>query len=177
MLAHQKKKNERKVEELRKQRTIFNVSKDSIIENVCSIAQERSGGRISVFQSRLPNIGKGALKIREDPSVRGTKKVCTGLFEPLRLEYPLTQAIDNHDKKVEHSNKRKEIGNWTSKSVSIVHSNTCHQEMKLLEPATPYYKLLAIELSKINAACDMFLFTGSYQDVATLCEWVRGIYV
>lgn len=34
-----------------------------------------TGGRISVFQCTLPNIGPGALKAREDPNQRAAKDV------------------------------------------------------------------------------------------------------
>jgi protein transport protein SEC24 len=42
------------------------------------------------------------------------------------------------------------------------------QESTLLQAASPFYKTFAIECSRAQVSVDMFLFSASYQDVATL---------
>ena len=43
-----------------------------------------------------------------------------------------------------------------------------NQESTLLQAASPFYKTFAIECSRAQVSVDMFLFSSSYQDVATL---------
>jgi len=43
-----------------------------------------------------------------------------------------------------------------------------NQESGLLQAASPFYKTFAIECSRTQVSVDMFLFSSSYQDVATL---------
>ena len=42
------------------------------------------------------------------------------------------------------------------------------QESTLLQPASSFYKTFAIDCSRAQVSVDMFLFSASYQDVATL---------
>ncbi|KAL4071423.1 Sec23/Sec24 trunk domain-containing protein [Scleroderma yunnanense] len=42
------------------------------------------------------------------------------------------------------------------------------KESGLLQPASPFYKTFAIECSRAQVSVDMFLFSSSYQDVASL---------
>ncbi|XP_063220045.1 protein transport protein Sec24A [Bacillus rossius redtenbacheri] len=73
-----------------------------------------TGGRITVFQSCLPNVGPGALSVREDPSLRAGK------------------------------------------------------EAHHLNPATDFYKRLALDCSGQQIAVDLFLVNSQYADLATL---------
>ena len=73
------------------------------------------GGKILCLQASLPNLGAGALKMREDPKLLGTSK-----------------------------------------------------ESTLLQPASAFYKTLAVDCSKSQVCVDMFLFGSQYSDVATL---------
>ncbi|KAG6462544.1 hypothetical protein O3G_MSEX013325 [Manduca sexta] len=72
------------------------------------------GGRITVFQTCLPNIGPGALQPREDPNARSSKDVAH------------------------------------------------------LNPATDFYKRLALDCSGAQVAVDLFLLNSQYSDLATL---------
>ena len=50
-----------------------------------------TGGRITVFQANLPNVGPGALKSREDPNQRASKDVpnlnpATDFYKKFALE-------------------------------------------------------------------------------------------
>ncbi|PCH35320.1 hypothetical protein WOLCODRAFT_156015 [Wolfiporia cocos MD-104 SS10] len=47
-------------------------------------------------------------------------------------------------------------------------SKACSPESGLLQAASPFYKTFAIECSRAQVSVDMFLFSASYQDVATL---------
>lgn len=76
-----------------------------------------TGGRISVFQASLPNVGPGALASREDPNLRASKDVPN------------------------------------------------------LNPATDFYKKLALDCSGQQVAVDLFLLGGQYMDIASLCKW------
>jgi len=49
-----------------------------------------------------------------------------------------------------------------------------NQESTLLQAASPFYKTFAIECSRTQVSVDMFLFSSSYQDVATLGKALRG---
>lgn len=73
-----------------------------------------TGGRITVFQAALPNIGPGALTPREDPSQRASA------------------------------------------------------EVQHLNPATDFYKRLALECSGQQIAVDLFVVNPQYVDLATL---------
>lgn len=73
-----------------------------------------TGGRITVFQTCLPNIGPGALQPREDPNARSSKDVAH------------------------------------------------------LNPATDFYKRLALDCSGAQIAVDLFLLNAQYADLATL---------
>ncbi|XP_045520158.1 protein transport protein Sec24A isoform X1 [Pieris brassicae] len=73
-----------------------------------------TGGRITVFQTCLPNIGPGALQSREDPNARSSKEVAH------------------------------------------------------LNPATDFYKRLALDCSGAQIAVDLFLLSSQYCDLATL---------
>lgn len=73
-----------------------------------------TGGRITVFQTCLPNIGPGALQSREDPNARSAKEVAH------------------------------------------------------LNPATDFYKRLALDCSGAQVAVDLFLLNSQYSDLATL---------
>ncbi|KAM3961962.1 LOW QUALITY PROTEIN: protein transport protein Sec24AB [Aphomia sociella] len=73
-----------------------------------------TGGRITVFQTCLPNIGPGALQSREDPNARSAKDVAH------------------------------------------------------LNPATDFYKRLALDCSGAQVAVDLFLLNSQYCDLATL---------
>lgn len=73
-----------------------------------------TGGRITVFQTCLPNVGPGALQAREDPNARSSKEV-------------------SH-----------------------------------LNPATDFYKRLALDCSGAQVAVDLFLLNSQYADLATL---------
>ncbi|XP_041976127.1 protein transport protein Sec24A [Aricia agestis] len=73
-----------------------------------------TGGRITVFQTCLPNIGPGALQSREDPNARSGKEVAH------------------------------------------------------LNPATDFYKRLALDSSGAQVAIDLFLLSAHYCDLATL---------
>ncbi|CAH0407584.1 unnamed protein product [Chilo suppressalis] len=73
-----------------------------------------TGGRITVFQTCLPNIGPGALQPREDPNARSSKDVAH------------------------------------------------------LNPATDFYKRLALDCSGAQVAVDLFLLNSQYSDLATL---------
>lgn len=73
-----------------------------------------TGGRVTVFQASLPNIGPGALTAREDPSQRAAAEVAH------------------------------------------------------LNPATDFYKRLALECSGQQIAVDLFLINSQYIDVATI---------
>ncbi|CAK1553420.1 unnamed protein product [Leptosia nina] len=73
-----------------------------------------TGGRITVFQTCLPNIGPGALQSREDPNARSSKDVAH------------------------------------------------------LNPATDFYKRLALDCSGAQIAVDLFLLSSQYCDLATL---------
>ena len=55
-------------------------------------------------------------------------------------------------------------------------SHKCNQESTLLQAASPFYKTFAIECSRAQVSVDMFLFSSSYQDVATLGEALRGFH-
>lgn len=44
------------------------------------------------------------------------------------------------------------------------------QESGLLQAADVFYKTFAIECSRSQVSVDMFLFSNTYQDVATLSE-------
>ena len=48
--------------------------------------------------------------------------------------------------------------------------NMYSQESGLLQAASPFYKTFAIDCSRAQVSVDMFLFSASYQDVATLGE-------
>lgn len=73
-----------------------------------------TGGRVTVFQTCLPNIGPGALQSREDPNARSSKEVAH------------------------------------------------------LNPATDFYKRLALDCSGVQIAVDLFLLNSQYSDLATL---------
>ncbi|XP_045446278.1 protein transport protein Sec24A [Melitaea cinxia] len=73
-----------------------------------------TGGRITVFQTCLPNIGPGGLQSREDPNARSSKEVAH------------------------------------------------------LNPATDFYKRLALDCSGAQVAVDLFLLSSQYCDLATL---------
>ncbi|CAK1603896.1 unnamed protein product [Parnassius mnemosyne] len=73
-----------------------------------------TGGRITVFQTCLPNIGPGALQSREDPNARSSKEVAH------------------------------------------------------LNPASDFYKRLALDCSGAQVAVDLFLLSSQYCDLATL---------
>ncbi|GBP19739.1 Protein transport protein Sec24A [Eumeta japonica] len=73
-----------------------------------------TGGRITVFQTCLPNVGPGALLPREDPNARSSKEVAH------------------------------------------------------LNPATDFYKRLALDCSGAQVAVDLFLLNSQYSDLATL---------
>ncbi|CAH0727959.1 unnamed protein product, partial [Brenthis ino] len=73
-----------------------------------------TGGRITVFQTCLPNVGPGALQSREDPNARSSKDVAH------------------------------------------------------LNPATDFYKRLALDCSGAQIAVDLFLLSQQYCDLATL---------
>jgi hypothetical protein len=51
-----------------------------------------------------------------------------------------------------------------------------NQESTLLQAASPFYKTFAIECSRAQVSVDMFLFSSSYQDVATLGNIFRGFH-
>lgn len=73
-----------------------------------------TGGRITVFQTCLPNVGPGGLTSREDPNARSSKDVAH------------------------------------------------------LNPATDFYKRLALDCSGVQVAVDLFLLNSQYSDLATL---------
>ncbi|KAJ8732247.1 hypothetical protein PYW08_014977 [Mythimna loreyi] len=73
-----------------------------------------TGGRITVFQTCLPNVGPGALQPREDPNARSSKDVAH------------------------------------------------------LNPATDFYKRLALDCSGAQVAVDLFLLNSQYADLASL---------
>ncbi|KAJ2939654.1 hypothetical protein O0L34_g14373 [Tuta absoluta] len=75
-----------------------------------------TGGRVTVFQTCLPNAGPGALQPREDPNARS--------------------------------------------SADVQHLN----------PATDFYKRLALDCSGAQVAVDLFLLNQQYADLATLSE-------
>ncbi|XP_046813506.1 protein transport protein Sec24A [Vespa crabro] len=82
-----------------------------------------TGGRMTVFQTCLPNMGPGALQSREDPNVRASKDV------------------------------------------------------PHLNPATDFYKRLALDCSGQQIAVDLFLLNSQYSDLATLsgmCKFSGG---
>jgi hypothetical protein len=79
--------------------------------------QAPTGGRVTVFQSCLPNHGPGLLSAREDPSQRAGK------------------------------------------------------EAPHLNPATDFYKRLALDCSGQQVAVDLFLINSQYSDLATLCKF------
>ncbi|XP_011496986.1 PREDICTED: protein transport protein Sec24A [Ceratosolen solmsi marchali] len=82
-----------------------------------------TGGRITVFQLCLPNIGPGALQAREDPNTRSGK------------------------------------------------------DIPYLNPATDFYKRLALDCSGQQIAVDLFLMNCQYSDLATLsgiCKFSGG---
>jgi protein transport protein SEC24 len=82
--------------------------------------QAPTGGRMTVFQSCLPNHGPGLLTAREDPSQRAGK------------------------------------------------------EAPHLNPATDFYKRLALDCSGQQVAVDLFLINSQYSDLATLCKFHCG---
>lgn len=45
------------------------------------------------------------------------------------------------------------------------------KDSSLLQPASTFYKTFAIDCSRAQVSVDMFLFSASYQDVATLGEF------
>ncbi|CAD0198408.1 unnamed protein product [Chrysodeixis includens] len=73
-----------------------------------------TGGRITVFQTCLPNVGPGALQPREDPNARSSKDVAH------------------------------------------------------LNPATDFYKRLALDCSGAQISVDLFLLNSQYADLASL---------
>ncbi|KAL0840640.1 hypothetical protein ABMA28_015839 [Loxostege sticticalis] len=73
-----------------------------------------TGGRVTVFQTCLPNVGPGALQAREDPNARSSKEVAH------------------------------------------------------LNPATDFYKRLALDCSGAQVAVDLFLLNSQYSDLSTL---------
>ncbi|XP_029439720.1 protein transport protein Sec24A isoform X2 [Rhinatrema bivittatum] len=75
-----------------------------------------TGGRISVFQTQLPNVGVGTLKPREE------------------------------------SNQRTSV-----------------KDIQHLTPAIDFYKKLALDCSGQQVAVDLFLLSGQYSDLASLC--------
>ncbi|XP_015191713.1 PREDICTED: protein transport protein Sec24A isoform X2 [Polistes dominula] len=82
-----------------------------------------TGGRMTVFQTCLPNMGPGALQPREDPNGRANKDV------------------------------------------------------PHLNPATDFYKRLALDCSGQQIAVDLFLLNSQYSDLATLsgmCKFSGG---
>ncbi|XP_034933774.1 protein transport protein Sec24A [Chelonus insularis] len=82
-----------------------------------------TGGRITVFQTCLPNVGPGALQPREDPNTRASKDV------------------------------------------------------PHLNPATDFYKRLALDCSGQQIAVDLFLLNSQYCDLATIsgiCKFSGG---
>ena len=82
-----------------------------------------TGGRITVFQLCLPNVGPGSLQPREDPNTRSSKDV------------------------------------------------------PYLNPATDFYKRLALDCSGQQIAVDLFLLNCQYSDLATLsgiCKFSGG---
>ncbi|XP_066587390.1 protein transport protein Sec24A [Prorops nasuta] len=82
-----------------------------------------TGGRITVFQTCLPNVGPGLLQAREDPNNRASKDV------------------------------------------------------PHLNPATDFYKRLALDCSGQQIAVDLFLLNSQYSDLATLsgmCKFSGG---
>ncbi|XP_076298607.1 protein transport protein Sec24AB [Lasioglossum baleicum] len=82
-----------------------------------------TGGRVTVFQTCLPNIGPGLLQAREDPNSRASKDV------------------------------------------------------PHLNPATDFYKRLALDCSGQQIAVDLFLLNSQYCDLATLsgmCKFSGG---
>jgi protein transport protein SEC24 len=44
-------------------------------------------------------------------------------------------------------------------------------ETALLQPASSFYKGLAVDCSRAQVTIDMFLFGGQYMDLASLCKW------
>ena len=93
----------------------LNVQKFTV-ETVVTL-QAPTGGRVTVFQSCLPNHGPGLLTAREDPSQRAGK------------------------------------------------------EAPHLNPATDFYKRLALDCSGQQVAVDLFLINSQYSDLATLCKF------
>ncbi|XP_076652844.1 protein transport protein Sec24AB [Halictus rubicundus] len=82
-----------------------------------------TGGRVTVFQTCLPNVGPGLLQAREDPNSRASKDV------------------------------------------------------PHLNPATDFYKRLALDCSGQQIAVDLFLLNSQYCDLATLsgmCKFSGG---
>ena len=82
-----------------------------------------TGGRVTVFQLCLPNLGPGGLQPREDPNTRSSKDV------------------------------------------------------PYLNPATDFYKRLALDCSGQQVAVDLFLLNCQYSDLATLsgiCKFSGG---
>jgi len=73
------------------------------------------GGKLLVFQSILPSLGRGALQSREDVKLLGTEK-----------------------------------------------------EAVMLQPATDYYKTIALDCSKNQICVDLFTFPQQYIDLASL---------
>ncbi len=49
------------------------------------------------------------------------------------------------------------------------------QESGLLQSASTFYKMFAIECSRAQVSIDMFLFSTSYQDVASLGKYLTHI--
>lgn len=53
-----------------------------------------TGGRMSVFQTQLPNLGAGALQSREDPNQRASAKVGAWMYYTQGAVHPLPTFID-----------------------------------------------------------------------------------
>ena len=104
-----------------------------IIVIIVDVQVNPTGGRITVVQGSLPNIGPGAVENRE---AGAGEKVWLSFLSSLVFSTPIPTAL-------------------SSSSCLSIQSQT--EMVKLLNPSTDFYKRLALECSGQQIAVDLFV--------------------
>ncbi|VDM28637.1 unnamed protein product, partial [Toxocara canis] len=116
--------------------------------------QQDFGGRITVIQTVLPNIGPGALASREDAHSEAS------LTED-DLEQPLCTCL-----------VLAYVGRSGCSSIVRI-AYTQMMDGRTLRPSTDFYKNFALRCLDLEIAVDLFLLSTRYADLATLAEMAK----